>query len=425
MGEANREAPFPRRMHHRLRELLAEEPVVQLVGPRASGKSYTSGAVIQELGGTALRLDDVSQRRLAAADPGGFLAERIPPVLIDEYQHVPALKSVIKARLSERGVVPGQYLLTGSVSADIVGEPERLTGRIHRARMHPLSEVEFRRCAGDGVLPLLLGDHLAARGWRDPEASTSVDYLAAACRGGFPLAVMRAEGARRRWLLDYVQDTVLRDALDHAGIRKPQEMQRLLTMIAGRTACVFKAAGYANDLGMNRQTVTAYQEILTGLFILDELPAWRTNRSQRLIRSPKIHVADTGLAAAILGVDVAGLRADATLAGQILESFVSNELAKQASWLDDPPDRLHFSESERAEVDVVLERRDGGVFGIEVKLADHIEGSDLRGLRRLRELAGDRWAGGAVFAAVPAAYRPDSDHDVIVLPISALWSLAA
>jgi len=73
----------------------------------------------------------------------------------------------------------------------------------------------------------------------------------------------------------------------------------------------------------------------------------------------------------------------------------------------------------------VLERRDGGGFGIEVKLADHIEDRDLRGLRRLRELAGDRWAGGAVFAAVPAAYRPDSDHEVIVLPISALWGLAA
>lgn len=122
----------------------------------------------------------------------------------------------------------------------------------------------------------------------------------------------------------------LRDALDHAGIRKPREMQRLLTLIAGRTACVFKAAGFASDLGLNRQTVTAYQEILTGLFILDELPAWRTNRSQRVIRSPKLHVADTGLALAVLGVDVAGLRADATLAGQILESFCQQR-AGQAS----------------------------------------------------------------------------------------------
>lgn len=179
MREQDRE-PFPRRMHGRLRRLLAEEPVIQLVGPRASGKSFTCGEVIEELGGTVLRLDEVSERRLAAADPHGYLVERSPPVLIDEYQHVPALKSVIKARLSESGVVPGQYLLTGSVSADIVGEPERLTGRIHRARMHPLSEVEFRRCQGDGVLPLLLRDHLAARGWRDRAALTSVDYLAAA-----------------------------------------------------------------------------------------------------------------------------------------------------------------------------------------------------------------------------------------------------
>jgi predicted AAA+ superfamily ATPase len=215
---------------------------------------------------------------------------------------------------------------------------------------------------------------------------------------------------------------VLRDALDHASIRKPDEMLTLIRLLATRTAQVYKTSSVAGDLRLDRHTAGAYRETLRGLFIVEELPPWKSNRSQRLIKSPKIHITDTGLATSLLGVGFDGLRRDAALAGHVLESFVYNELAKQASWLDDPPALLHFSESERAEVDLVLERSDGGVLGVEVKLAAHIDHHDLRGLRRLRELAGDRWAGGAVLASVPAASRPPGDHDMIVVPISALWA---
>lgn len=413
--------PYPRRMEARILDLFAEEPVVQVVGPRACGKSFTCGRVINALGGTSLRLDDPAERKLARADPTGYLAGRVMPVLIDEYQHVPDLKSVIKSRLSADGAHPGQYLLTGSVSADIVGEPERLTGRIHRARLHPLAQIEHRRLDGDGLLPHLLSDHRSLRGWRDATPSMSTDYLAAAVRGGFPLAVDRTDVSRRRWVDDYVQDTVLRDALDHAAIRKPAEMMRLLRLVATRTAQLFRPASVAPDLELTRHTVQAYLEVLSGLFIITELPAWRTNRSQRLVKSPKIHITDTGIAAGLLGLDVDGLRRRPELAGHVVETFVHNEIARANSWLDDPVTMLHFSESERAEVDIVLERGDGGVFGIEVKMADHVRGRDLRGLRRLRDLAGDRWVGGALLGAYPAAIATEDD-DIMAIPIAALWT---
>lgn len=156
--------------------------------------------------------------------------------------------------------------------------------------MHPLSEIEYRRLDTNGILRQILDDHRTLRGWRDPQPATSLDYLAAAGRGGFPLAVRRQERSRMRWFRDYVQDTVLRDALDHVGIRKPEEMLMLLRMLASRTAQIFKSSSLTNELDLKSQTVVAYEEILAGLFIIDELPAWRTNRSQRLIKAPKVHM---------------------------------------------------------------------------------------------------------------------------------------
>lgn len=391
-----------------------------LVGPRASGKSFTCERITSALGGTILRLDDPAERRVAAADPTGYIVNRTPPVLIDEYQHVPELLSAIKADLSRRGTLPGRFLLTGSVRADLLGSRERLTGRIHRARLYPLSVGEFRCQEPERFLDRVLDEPTCVAGWRDAKRLTSYDHLEIVSRGGFPLAVERGSVSRSRWFRDHVRDTVLRDALEHANIRKPDEMLRLLRLLATRTGQIARQASLSDDLQLDRHTVAAYRQILQALFLVEELPAWRTNRSQRLVKAPKIHLADTGLATALLGLDVNGLRADPTLAGHLLESLVVGELRKQTSWLDDPPAFLHFVESERAEVDLVLERSDGGLVGIEVKLADHAEPRDLRGIRRLRDLARSSWVGGVLLAAVPAAYT--TDDGIAVAPISAVWN---
>lgn len=414
---------FPRRMQGRLLELLEEEPVVLLVGPRAAGKSFTSERVIRSLGGTVLSLDDPAERAAAAADPGAYIRGRAHPILIDEYQHVPELLGAIKADLGRRGARPGSYLLTGSVRADLLRTEERLTGRIHRARLHPLSEGEFLRQSPERFLAGTIQEPSVLEGWRDHRVVTSLEYLESICRGGFPLAATRNPAARRRWFHDYVTDTVLRDALDHANIRKPDEMLKLLRLLAARSARVVKHGALEKDLRLDRHTTAAYRQVLEALFLIEELPAWKTNRSQRVIKAPKVHLTDTGLATALLRLDIEALRSDLPLAGLLLESMVVGELRKQAAWLEGPPSFFHFTESERSEVDLVLERWDGRVVGIEVKLAARVGSEDLKGLRRLRTLAGGRWLGGILLAAVPNAYT--TADRVIVAPISAVWNYGA
>lgn len=410
---------FPRRMEGRLTQLLAEEPVVMLVGPRACGKSFTSERVVGALGGSILRLDNPAERQIATDDPTGYLRDRAHPVLVDEYQHVPELLAVIKAQLSERGARAGAYLVTGSVRADLVGQHERLTGRVHRARMQPLSVDEALRRPETRFLASVLSALESLAGWREPTPAGSLEYLRLVSRGGFPLAVERGDVARRRWYRDYVEDTVLRDALDHARIRKPDEMLRLLRVVAARSGRAWRDTSLEQELQLDRHTVGSYREVLTSLFLVDPLPPWRTNRSQRQVKAPKYHMTDTGLAMALLGVDRDALRHNPTLAGHLLETFVVGELRKQASWLDDPPELLHFSESGRAEVDVVVERTDERILGIEVKLASRIRPDHLKGLRRLRDVAGTRWTGGLILAAVPAAYR--TGDGIVIAPLSALW----
>ncbi len=394
-----------------------------LIGPRAAGKSFTSERVIISLGGTILSLDDPAERAAAAADPVAYIRGRAHPILVDEYQHVPELLGAIKADLGRRGARPGSYLLTGSVRADMLRTEERLTGRIHRARLHPLSEGEFRRQTPERFLATAIQDPSALEGWRDPRVASSLDYLESICRGGFPLAVTRNAAARRRWFKEYVTDTVLRDALDHANIRKPDEMLKLLRLLAARSAQVVKHGALETDLRLDRHTAAAYRQVLEALCLTEELPAWKTNRSQRVIKAPKVHLTDTGLAAALLELDADALRSNPTLAGHLLESMVVAELRKQATWMEGPPSFFHFSESERSEVDLVLERSDGRVVAIEVKLAARVGSGDLKGLRRLHTLAAERWLGGLLLAAVPNAYAVD--EQVIVAPISAVWNYGA
>lgn len=412
---------YPRGLDARLDVLLDEEPVIIVSGPRSAGKSFTCEQVIAKRGGTVLRLDDPSERQVAQADPSGYLLRRRPPILIDEYQHVPELLGAVKADLSRRGAHPGQYLLTGSVRSDIAGATEWITGRVHRVRLYPLAQSELAGAPSTRLVETVLETPLRLRGFRSARVETSVDLIERIVRGGFPLAVGRRPTARRRWFDDYIRDTVLRDALEHANIRKPEEMLRLLTILSARTAQELTPGSIENDLELDRHAVGGYLEILSALFLVERTPAWHSNRSQRVVKRPKYHVTDTGMAAALLGLDFEGLRNDRIFCGHLLESFVVAELSKQCSWLDGAPVVHHFRErGGRAEVDVVLERQDGSIVGIEVKLASRVTARDLLGLRRLRELAGQRWVGGLVLAAVPSAYV--TDDDLAVVPVSALWT---
>ena len=171
---------------------------------------------------------------------------------------------------------------------------------------------------------------------------------------------------------------------------------RLLTVAASRTAGLMNARAMANDLKLDGKTVVRHTDLLENLFLVRRLPSWHANLGSRQIKTPKLHLVDSGLLTHLLGADAERLERDAQLAGQVFETFVAMELDRQSEWSRSKPFLLHYRDKQQREVDIVLERRGGDIVGIEVKSAPTIRSRDFAGLRYLRDRLGDRFKAGVV-----------------------------
>jgi len=146
----------------------------------------------------------------------------------------------------------------------------------------------------------------------------------------------------------------------------------------------------------SRPTIQAYVTALERVFLLERLPLWHTNRLSRLVKRPKLHMTDTGLACALLEFDAKSLRSDRSALGPLLETFVLQELRRQASWRTLPIQFSHFRDRDGFEVDIVLEQGAAAVAGVEVKAGATVRDEDFKGLRKLRDAAGARFVAGVV-----------------------------
>jgi predicted AAA+ superfamily ATPase len=206
---------------------------------------------------------------------------------------------------------------------------------------------------------------------------------------------------------------------DLARISALDALPRLLALAAAQTARLLNVADLAAPFQLSRPTIRDYVTLLERVFPLETLPPWHSNRLSRLVKTPKLHLGDTGLACALLGVDGAALAADRPLLGQLLETFVFQELRRHASWHEEPLAFFHYRDKDGAEVDIVMERGARALAGVEVKAAATVTTADFRGLRKLREAAGRRFAGGVVlYDGETSASFGDG---LFAVPVRALW----
>jgi len=193
--------------------------------------------------------------------------------------------------------------------------------------------------------------------------------------------------------------------------------QRLQT--AAQTARLFNVAAIAAPFQLSRPTIRDYLALFERVFLIELLPPWHSNRISRLVKSPKLQVGDSGLAAALLGADSDSVVEDRALFGQLLETFIFQELNRQASWRDDAPDLFHFRDRDGAEVDIVIERGARHVAGVEVKAAATVTESDFRGLRKLAQATGGRFVRGVVLYDGQTVLRFGDRLQAV--PIRLLW----
>lgn len=216
-------------------------------------------------------------------------------------------------------------------------------------------------------------------------------------------------------------DEVQRDVPEIVRIRSLDVLPRLLTHAAVQTASLFNLSELAAPFQVSRPTIRDYVTLLERVFLLERLPPWHSNRLKRLIKTPKLHLGDTGLACVLLGVDASALAADRTLLGQLLETFVYQELRRQASWQSDHLTFFHFRDKDGAEVDIVIERGTQALAGVEIKAGATVRAADFQALRKLKKAAGRRFSGGVVLYDGEACVR--FDNDLYAAPLRSLWEI--
>ncbi|MCU0723034.1 MAG: ATP-binding protein [Planctomycetes bacterium] len=404
----------PRFLEDRLIEALGESPVILIHGPRQCGKTTLARRVGDSRGYAYFTFDDDVARAAAEADPAGFVADLPEHAVLDEAQRVPALFGAMKAAV-DRSRTPGRFLLAGSANVLFVPKlADSLAGRMEIVRLLPLSQSELA-----GRRSAFLDDLFSAR-----YKARRVDRLGAeladrVVAGGYPAALTRAAPRRRAaWYRDYVETLVQRDVRDLARIASLDALPRLLTFAAGQTARLVNVSDLAGPFRLSRPTIRDYVTLLERIFLLDELPPWHSNRLSRLVKTSKLHMGDTGVACALLGLDAEALRADRAVLGQLLETFVVQEVRRQASWSEDEIRFHHFRDKDGYEVDLVLERG-ANVAGVEVKAGATVTAADFRGLRKLAGDAGKRFAAGVVlYDGETCAGFGDR---MFAVPVRALW----
>ncbi|AKU89810.1 ATP-binding protein [Vulgatibacter incomptus] len=409
------ESLVPRFAGPRLVEALGDSPVVLVHGPRQCGKTTLSKTVGEPRGYGYLSFDDDRLRASAEADPVSFVADLPERVILDEVQRVPGLFTSLKAEVDRRRV-PGRFLITGSANVLLVPRlADSLAGRLEILRLHPLSQSEIGGARSDFLDQLFAGSFARNR----PFDRMGIGLAERVAGGGYPSALARrSPGRRATWYRDYLEAVVQRDVRDLARIGSLDALPRLLAVAASQTARLFNITELAGSFELSRPTIRDYITLLERVFLLEHLPAWHGNRLARLVKTPKLHIGDTGLASALLGLDAQALYEDRETYGQLVETFAYQELRREASFRDDDIRFFHYRDHNQMEVDVVLERA-GKVAGVEVKSASVVSAADFRGLKRLAEAAGKRFVAGVVLY--------DGDHvlpfgeRLYAVPITALW----
>ena len=373
---------LPRLVADSLQQRLKVMPAVVVTGARQTGKS----TLAQHLTPGERRffsLDDLDVVDQARRDPDALVGG-LQPLTLDEVQREPDLLRAVKRAIDQRRQ-PGQFLLTGSANLLLMRRvSESLAGRASYLTLWPMTRREQQGLGRCGVWEelLLAGDEA----WRDVLAGQPdkpQDWGALARRGGFPTPAVHLETDTDRaiWFDGYVRTYLERDLQELSAIAALPDFRRLMRAACLRLGQLLNQTELGRDVALPQPTVHRYLNLLETSYMLVRVPAYAVNRTKRLIKSPKLYWADTGVAL--------HLSDGAEPSGAHLENLVLHDLL---AWRDARLERaeiLYWRTTIGEEVDFVIEAA-GRLLPIEVKATGHPRLADTAHLRTFRAEYGDR-----------------------------------
>jgi uncharacterized protein len=409
------EAPmFARLVAPRVSGALADTPAVLVTGPRRSGKTTLVKTMIRD-DRRYVTLDDQSVFDAAKNDPVGFI-RGMDRVAIDEVQRVPELLLAIKKSIDDDRR-PGRFLLTGS--ANVMTLPkvaDSLAGRIETIPMLPLAQCEIL-----GTSPGFLDDVFAGPLRQPKHVRLGEALIDIVLTGGFPEVVARPlEQRQQDWARSYLESVLTRDIRDIATVERLAELPRFVRLLASHAGQLVNYSQLGAGIGVTYKTGQRYVDLLQQIFLIATLPPWYSNAIKRIVKTPKLHFLDSAVLATSLGLTRTGLAKSKQPFGAVLESFVYTELLKLMVSSAQHFTLSHFRTGQMQEVDLVLERSDGQLVGIEVKASATVRSANFNGLKLLAETCGQKFACGLVL------YDGESvisfGENLVAAPLSCLWN---
>ncbi len=364
---------LPRELTGRITRAMRTMPVVVLSGMRQTGKSTMLQCEDSLSAGRVYHtLDDFATLAAARSSPHSLLGTSC---IVDEVQRCPELLLAIKQEV-DRDRLPGRFLLSGSANLSLLSSvAETLAGRALYVALHPMTRREIRgRTNAEPFIVRWLADQ--SMPGEPAEPITPVEVLS----GGLPPACLSDNAGRDDWFRGYVQTYIERDVRQIAAVGDAVAFHRVAQLAALRTGQVLVVSSLGRDAGLKAATTGRYLDLLETSFVVRRLPPFVRSRSARLIKSPKPHYTDSGLAAHMAGVRDLSAEASDSMRGHLFETYVLQNLSAILE-THAPDARLsYWHEQGRHEVDIVVEAG-REVMAIEVKTAERWDERDLSSLR--------------------------------------------
>lgn len=333
-----------RRANNEVREALARQAAVAIIGPRQVGKTTLALDIADERPSVYIDLES-PEDRAKLTEAALFLRsyeDRL--VVLDEIHRAPEIFQTLRGLIDQgrrRGHRTGRFLILGSASIDLLRQSgETLAGRIEYIDMAPLDIAEI-----------------------SPQQEAEQKLWV---RGGFPESFLaNAEADSFAFRRNFIRTYLERDVPQFGPRIAAETLERLWTMLAHAQGSALNAARFAASLGVSSPTVSSYIDLLVDLLLVRKLRPFSTNAGKRLVKSPKVYVRDSGLVHALLGIDSFATLSGHPVLGMSWEGFVIESLLAAA------PARSvssFYRTSAGAEIDLVIELPGNrGRWAIEIK----------------------------------------------------------
>lgn len=322
---------------------------VILTGPRRSGKTTLLRHVFP--GASYHLLEDPDTVARLRADPHSFLDEVRLPAILDEIQNVPEILNYVRARIDRAPRKTGQWLLTGSQESPLMkGVTESMAGRAAILQLLPFSSAEH------------------------PKVSV--------VRGGFPEVIARPSVASL-WFGSYIQTYLERDVRAISEIRDLATFRRFLSLVATRSGQMLNKTDLAAPLGVSVPTISQWLNILEATAQILLVPPFYESFGKRLVKSPKLHFVDSGLACHLLNITSEGELRRSPFLGPLFEGFVASEIIKAQLNDGRRKEIYYFRDHQGLEVDLVVPTGSRALTFIEAKASRTITPSMAEPLVRL------------------------------------------